>query len=147
MSSTSKSTPSVLTPAGWKTESFGFRETFLQLFTQPGHATALTLISIMFHEYAMESARHWPDPGESPTRREVSAAAADLRWLAGYLAAIGREKEQSSLGPVDQALSALTGGGSPPPGRGPPAGGRRAIAFWPLAPAPGGAGGTSACQR
>ena len=95
-------------PAGWN-ESYGFRETFLLNFTQPGHATVLTMLSGMLHVYALELARHWPDQGEPPTRWRTRGAAADLKWLAGHLEAVGRERQESELAPKEQAISELAG--------------------------------------
>ena len=108
MSTTRNSTPSTPSPAG-RNESYGFRETFLANFTQRGHATVLTILSTMLHEYALEFARHWPDPGEPPTRLRTRAAAADLKWLAGHLDAVGRERQESALAPKEQAISELAG--------------------------------------
>ena len=103
MSDTRDST-SNLSLAGWN-ESYGFRETFLAHFPQRGHATVLTMLSTMLYQYALEFARHWPDQGEPPTRWEARAAAADLKWLSGYLFSIGRGRTLSSLAPREQAIS------------------------------------------
>ena len=64
---------------------------------------------MLLYEAAMELARHWPDQGEAPTRWRTRAAAADLKWLAGHLKAVAREREQSSLAPGEAAISELAG--------------------------------------
>ena len=51
--------------------SAGFRANFLHRFTQPKDHAALSRLSDMLYEYALEFARHWPDDGASPTRAEL----------------------------------------------------------------------------
>jgi hypothetical protein len=48
--------------------------------------------------------------GESSmTRAELRAVAADLRYSAGYCAAIGRQAQESTLEPDDDALAHFAG--------------------------------------
>ena len=61
----------------------------------------------MLHESSLEMARYAPPGGESATREELRAAAADLRHLQGFLAAVARWQEESELSPADEELAAL----------------------------------------
>ena len=98
--------PGGLTPAGWE-ESAGFRETFLRYFYAPDDLQALRHLSRMLHESSLEMARYGPPSGESATREELRAAAADLRHVQGFLAAVARGLEESELAPTDAELAAL----------------------------------------
>ena len=93
-------------PAGWE-ESAGFRETFLRHFYAPDDLQALRHLARMLHESALELAYYGPRGGESATREELRAAAADLRHLQGFLAAVARGQEESVLAPADEVLAAL----------------------------------------
>jgi hypothetical protein len=95
-----------LTPAGWE-ESAGFRETFLYHFYMPQDVAALRHLSRMLHEMSLEMARYGPVTPESGTHENLRAALADLRHLQGFLAAVGRSKEESALTPADTELAAL----------------------------------------
>lgn len=116
MKSRKKSTPSPKSsspiprslPPGWD-ETAGLRETFLYHFTQPEDATALRRLVWMLLEYALEHARFWPDPEETPVRLQVAAMARDLRYLQGFAQQIAREPKLSSLSPVDEALAKYVG--------------------------------------
>ncbi len=61
----------------------------------------------MLHESALEMARYGPPGGESATCEELRAAAADLRHLQGFLAAVARGREESELSPADEELAEL----------------------------------------
>jgi hypothetical protein len=98
--------PHTLTPAGWE-ESAGFRETFLYHFYKPEDLEALRHLARMLHESSLEMARYAPLTPESATREELRAAAADLRHVQGFLAAVARSKEESDLQPSDAQLAAL----------------------------------------
>lgn len=87
----------------------GFRETFLMHFTRPGDAEVLRRFGVMLFDAALESARLWPDWPESATRAELRAAAADLRHLAEFLAALGLSRELSALTSADERLSRFAG--------------------------------------
>ena len=58
-------------------------------------------------ESTLELARYAPPSDESATREELRAAAADLRHVQGFLAAIARSQEESELAPTDACLAAL----------------------------------------
>jgi hypothetical protein len=98
--------PESLTPAGWE-ESSGFRETFLYHYDDAKDHQALRHLSRMLHESILEMARYAPPGGESATREELRAAAADLRHTQGFLAAVARSQEESELAPLDAELAAL----------------------------------------
>ncbi len=98
--------PQGLTPAGWE-ESAGFRETFLFHFDASEDLQALRHLARMLHESSLEMARPAPSGAESATREELRAAAADLRHLQGFLAAVARSQEESELSLADAELAAL----------------------------------------
>jgi hypothetical protein len=100
------SSPKSLTPAGWE-ESAGFRETFLYHYDDAKDHQALRHLSRMLHEAVLELARPAPAGGESATREELRAAAADLRHTQGFLAAVARAQEESELSLADAELAAL----------------------------------------
>jgi hypothetical protein len=91
-------------PAAW--EDFpAFRETFLMYITPPGYAVAIRKAGEMLYSLLLDSPAEWPGWPESSTRTEMRAAVADLRHLQGFLGAVGRERETSSLDPEDAYLS------------------------------------------
>jgi hypothetical protein len=98
--------PQDLTPAGWE-ESAGFRSTFLYHFDDPADVQALRHLARMFHESILEMARYAAPSGESATRQELRAAAADLRHVQGFLAAVARSREESELPAADAELAGL----------------------------------------
>ncbi len=102
----SHASPHALTPAGWE-ESAGFRETFLYHVTLPEDLQTLRHLGRMLHESSLEMARYAPPGGESATREELRAAAADLRHVQGFLAAVARHLAESELPPPDAELAAL----------------------------------------
>src|SRR5215207_10496247 len=102
----SQASPQPLAPAGWD-ESAGFRETFLYHFDDSEDSRALRHLARWLHEACLELARYAPPSGESATREELRAAAADLRHLQGFLAAVARGLEESELAPSDAELAAL----------------------------------------
>jgi hypothetical protein len=95
-----------LTPPGWD-ESAGFRATFLYHFHQPDDQGALRHLARMLHESSLEMARYAPPTAESATREEVRAAAADLRHIQGFLAAVARSQDEAALPPADTLLARL----------------------------------------
>jgi hypothetical protein len=95
-----------LTPPGWD-ESAGFRETFLRHVTDAEDDRTLRHLARMLHEATLELAHFAPPSGESATREELRAAAADLRHLQGFLASVARGREESELAPPDAKLAAL----------------------------------------
>ncbi len=90
--------PRGLTPSGWE-ESAGFRETFLFRFYEAADLQSLRHLARMLHESALEMARYAPPSGESATREELRAAAADLRHVQGFLAAVAAIWRRASWRP------------------------------------------------
>jgi hypothetical protein len=96
--------PPEVDPAAW--ENFpAFRETFLMYFTPPGYADAIRKTGEIAYSLILDTPAEWPGWTESATRTEMRAALADLRHLQGFLGAVGREREVSSLDPEDAYLS------------------------------------------
>jgi hypothetical protein len=85
----------------------GFRQTFLSQFTDPAHEEALRRVGQLLYSFALEPPQGWPEPRETSTLTECVAALCDVRFLAGYLRSVGREREVSSLSKRDTALSHL----------------------------------------
>jgi DNA-binding SARP family transcriptional activator len=79
----------------------------LSVQTEPEDASALRHVGAMLYGMALECSTLWPDWPESPTRVELKAALADLRHLKGFLTAVGREHEVSTLAAPDVVLSQL----------------------------------------
>jgi hypothetical protein len=98
-------TPPAL-PEGWA-ESAAFRETSLQYFTQPDDADRLRAFGGWLHDRALESATRWPVPPGYGVALQLRAAAADLRFLQGYLTQAGHDRHMSSLAPEEEALAHL----------------------------------------
>jgi hypothetical protein len=93
-------------PEEWEDHE-GFRETFLLHYTDPeANQTLRRLGGLMFNQ-ALERVDLWPKRPESATRAELLAVVADLRFLEGYLGAVGQEHVISSLSSEDTALSQL----------------------------------------
>jgi len=63
-------------------------------------------VARLLHDSALELARPAPG-GESATREELRAVAADLRHAQGFLAAVARSRDESELPPADAALAEL----------------------------------------
>jgi hypothetical protein len=95
-------------PALWE-EHEGFRETLLLHYTEPQANETLRRLGRLVFDMSLECAPSWPHHPEGETRVELAAALADLRHLQGFLAAVGREHEISSLSDADDALSLLAG--------------------------------------
>jgi hypothetical protein len=90
-------------------ESEGFRETLLFRYTEPQANETLRRLGGLLFDLSLNHAEDWPHHPQGETRAELSAALADLRHLEGFLAAVGREHEISSLSDVDNALSIFAG--------------------------------------
>jgi hypothetical protein len=95
-------------PASWE-EGEGFRETLLLHFSDPEANTTLRRLGDLFFNLSLLGAESWPHHPEGETRAELRAALADLRHLEGFLGAVGREHEVSSLSSADEALSEFAG--------------------------------------
>ena len=91
-------------PAEWE-EHEGFRETLLLHFTDPEANSTLRRAGSLLFSLSLEAAALWPHHPEGETRAELRAAVADLRHLEGFLAAVGREHEVSSLSEDEDVLS------------------------------------------
>jgi len=97
-------------PAQWE-EHEGFRETLLLHYTDPEANETLRRLGKLMSDLSLESAPSWPHHyPEGETRAELAAALADLRHLQGFLAAVRREHEISSLSEADEELLSLLAG-------------------------------------
>ncbi|HEX9942990.1 MAG TPA: hypothetical protein VGG03_13310 [Thermoanaerobaculia bacterium] len=83
-----------------------FRETFLVWLTPPGAADAFRFVGNLFFDL-MLNAEDWPTWTESPVQAELRAAAADLRFLQGFLTTIRTQERASELSVEDARLSRL----------------------------------------
>ena len=91
-------------PPQWE-QTPGFRETTLSFFPSE-EAAALRRIGKLMHYLITEAdLRDEEMERESPTRRELRAALADLRHLQSYLAEIGGKTETTSLEKADIRLA------------------------------------------
>jgi hypothetical protein len=95
-------------PASWE-EGEGFRETLLLHVSDPEANTTLRHLGDLFFNLSLLGAESWPHHPGGETRAELRAALADLRHLEGFLGAVGREHEISSLSSADEALSEFAG--------------------------------------
>lgn len=95
-------------PALWE-EGEGFRETLLLHYSDPEANETLRRLGKLVFDVSLQCAPSWPHHLEGETRAELAAALADLRHLQGFLIAVGREHEISSLSEADDALSLLAG--------------------------------------
>jgi len=99
----SSSPQSTAPPTTWN-ESSGFRETSLRNFDNPEDRAALRHIGAMLYDLALETTRAVPGE-ESPTRAEMRAVAADLRYVEGFLLMMRQSADESELGVMDDALA------------------------------------------
>jgi hypothetical protein len=92
--------PPVLDPTRW--EDFeGFRETFLLNFSDPRDNTALRTLGRVLYHLILEAAHVMPGPPEGWVRAHLRAAVADLRFLQGFLAFVGDERQNTDM-PADE---------------------------------------------
>jgi hypothetical protein len=95
------------TPSPTWTEAASIRETTMRSIDDAKDRKAIRRLSRMLYLYALETTR---GPfTESPTRDELRAAAADLRYLEGYLSMTGDAHSASSLPPPDDDLARFAG--------------------------------------
>ena len=99
--------PPLPTRAELVEEADGFRETWLRYFTRSEDEAALRHLSRLLHELILEFRPYLPKPLESDTRGELAAAGRDLRFLAGYLAAVAAERVTCEQADDDARLSEL----------------------------------------
>jgi hypothetical protein len=95
-----------LNPPRWK-ESRCIRETMLLYVDDPAARKALRRVGSLIYDWAVETTG-LPDP-ESSTRRELRAAAKELRHIQGYLVSIADEPEASVLNRSDTELAYFAG--------------------------------------
>ncbi|HEV8580855.1 MAG TPA: hypothetical protein VGX68_17455 [Thermoanaerobaculia bacterium] len=100
---------------GWETACV-FRETFLSWLTPPGAANAFRTVGNLFFDL-MLNADDWPMPSESPVRRELRAAAQDLRFVQGWLATALETNDMKQMHPEDAYFLRLAGRLAPQVGR------------------------------
>jgi hypothetical protein len=88
--------PAVLDPARW--EDFeGFRETFLLNFSDPRDNATLRALGRLLYHLILEAAHVMPAPPEGWVRTHLRAAVADLRFLQGFLAFVGEERDDAGM--------------------------------------------------
>ena len=98
-----------MTPKPWN-EADTIRETTLLVIDDEAEREALRRVGRLLYGLAVEVTR-LPDigDGESIAHSELRAAAAELRFLEGFLAMVGRAREESSLPDDEEALSRFAG--------------------------------------
>jgi hypothetical protein len=87
-------------------EADSVRETTLICIDDPEDQEALRKVGRLLYHLALEATRGAPGE-ESETRRELRAAAADLRYLEGFFLMVERQAEDSSLPADDIALTRI----------------------------------------
>ncbi len=98
--------PPVLDPSRW--EDFeGFRETFLLNFSDPRDNAVLRALGRTLYHLILEAAHVMPGPREGWVRAHLRAGVADLRFLQGFLAFIGEERESVDLPAGEEDLCRL----------------------------------------
>jgi hypothetical protein len=89
-------------------ESDSFRETTLHLFDDPADRQAVRHMGRVLYDLTVETTRNLG--GESMTRVELRAVAADLRYTGGYLLhVIRRAAKECSLDESDERLARFAG--------------------------------------
>jgi hypothetical protein len=88
-------------------EGDGFRETWLRYFTRAEDEATFRHLSRLVHELILDFRPNLPKLPESDTRRELTAAGRDLRFLAGYLAGVAAERITCEQTLEDARLSNL----------------------------------------
>lgn len=87
-------TPPTVNPARFE-EFPAFRETFLQIFTDPTYNAALREVGNMVFDMALEYREYWPDQPEGIIRSELRALVADLRVIQGHLDSLSNPQNAS----------------------------------------------------
>jgi hypothetical protein len=83
----------------------GFRETTLACFLDKKANAAIRATGRLLYSMVLEYWQFWPEEPEGSFRHSVRAVIADMRHIQGYLANLGREREASSLPPLEAHLS------------------------------------------
>lgn len=86
-----------------------FRETFLEIFTDPTYNAALREVGNMVFEMALEYRGYWPDQPEGFIRSDLRALVADLRVIQGHLASIGNPEMTSPNTKHEEHHAAVAG--------------------------------------
>ena len=89
-------------------ESDSFRETTLICIDDPGDREAFRQVGRVLYELAVETT-HAMGGESSPTRAELRAIAADLRYTSGFCTMVGRSVEERPLDGEDAVLARFTG--------------------------------------
>jgi hypothetical protein len=89
-------------------EADSFRETTLQLIEDPADREAMRHAGRVLYDLATEGG-HRISTESSPTRANLGAIAADLRYTGGYCAMVHRSAAESSLNASDSALARFAG--------------------------------------
>lgn len=108
----SQSTPAPIpriVPSNWE-EHEGFRETLLLHYADPEANEVLRGLGRLLFNQALERTDQGPARPESLTRSELRAALADLRFVEGFLGAVGQGHVVSSLSSDDTTLSRFAAG-------------------------------------
>jgi hypothetical protein len=88
-------------------EADSIRETTLLVIDDPQDREALRRVGRLLYNLAVETTTM---PGnESITRSELRAAAAELRFVEGFLGMVRRSAEESALAAADDALARFAG--------------------------------------
>jgi hypothetical protein len=95
-------------PPPWN-EHDSYRETTLQNFTKPDRK-ALRRVGRLLHSLSLETRE---PSGESLLGDELRAVAADLRYLSGYCAMLGKYAEWHDLDAAEEALAHFAAGLAP----------------------------------
>jgi hypothetical protein len=97
--------PAVIDP-GRRFEDFaGFRESFLVVFTEPAHNTALRVLGELLYDMGLEYSSHWPHQPEGHFRAELRAGIADLRYAQGHLRVIAHPDSTPARGGAERHLA------------------------------------------
>jgi hypothetical protein len=92
-------------PPPWN-ESDTIRETTLLVIDDEADREALRHVGRLLYDLAVETTRlPGKERGESITGAELRAAAAELRFVEGFLGMVRRSGEESDLQPADDALA------------------------------------------
>jgi hypothetical protein len=97
------------TPPPWN-EADTIRETTLLVIDDPEDREALRRVGRLLYDLAVETT-HLPgvESGESIAGSELRAAAAELRFVEGFLGMVRRSADESSLEGEDLALARFAG--------------------------------------
>ncbi len=95
-------------PPRWKL-SESFRETTLILIDRPKYRKALRQVGRLIYHMAVELGRFECSGGETTSHAELRAAAAELRFIEGFLGSLRKGADESLLEPADENLAIFAG--------------------------------------